>query len=219
MSDEIRISVSGFSECALAYPNIRPSKLRPFKFKNKGEGAGRSAYYKKAIDTIREYHASGNDPAVFKRVKRELSTLLNAASRSQERTKLLKNIDALSAYERVYGDRRFVLHTRSRLTLLIGHVTITAQPDLWVSENGVEVLIKIGAAKKNPQQIDMMIYLLRKAAVSSGHPVRARNVVYLDITNGRERCCNTHLIRFNRMFRNVANSIEQNWTDITPASR
>jgi len=52
MRDEIRIGATGFAECALAYPKISFSKVRPFKFKTKGEGAGRSGYYKKAIRGI-----------------------------------------------------------------------------------------------------------------------------------------------------------------------
>jgi len=216
MSDQIKIGVSGFAECALAYPRISQRRLRPFKFNNKGEGAGRSGYYKRALDTIREFHKQHEEPDVFKTAKQELAAQINALDPTdfRTRTKLRKNIDALIAYEAIYGDRKFLMHPRHRLSVRIGNVLITAQPDLWVSEHGIEVLIKIGTAKKKQQHVDILIYLLRKAAISSGHRIRARNVVYLDITNGKEHCCRTDLARFNRMFRNVAQKIEQEWTGI-----
>jgi hypothetical protein len=222
MGDEIRIGASGFAECALVYPKISLSKVRPFKFKTKGEGAGRSGYYKKAIDTIRQYHASNNDRGIFKRVRQELGALYSNLSLNPqahlERIKITKNIEALIGYERIYGDRLFQLHPRHHLAVQIGGITVTAQPDLWVSENGVEVLIKIGAAKKKSQQIDIMLYLLRKAAVASGYRIRARNVAYLDVTNGRELSCQSDLGRFNKMFRNVAESIRTMWPEVTPTS-
>jgi hypothetical protein len=221
MGDEIRIGATGFAECALVYPKISFSKVRPFKFKTKGEGAGRSGYYKKAIDTIRQYHASNNDRTIFKRVRQELGALYSSLSPEAhlERIKITKNIEALIAYERIYGDRLFQLHPRHQLSVQIGGITITAQPDLWAAENGVEVLIKIGAAKKKSQQIDIMLYLLRKAAVASGYRIRARNVVYLDVTNGQELSCQSDLGRFNKMFHNVAESIRTMWPEITPVSQ
>jgi hypothetical protein len=217
MGDEIRIGASGFAECAVVYPKISTSKVRPFKFKTKGEGAGRSGYYKRAIDTIRQYHASNNDRAVFKRVRQELGVLhssLHPEVQFLERVKLAKNIDALIAYETIYGDRSFQLHPRHHLSVQIGGITVTAQPDLWVSENATEVLIKIGAAKKKPQQIDILLHLLRKAAIASGYRIHAKNVAYLDVTNGRELSCQSDLGRFNKMFRNVAESIMAMWPEV-----
>ena len=131
-----------------------------------------------------------------------------------ERVKLAKNIDALIAYETIYGDRSFQLHPRHHLSVQIGGITVTAQPDLWVSENATEVLIKIGAAKKKPQQIDILLHLLRKAAIASGYRIHAKNVAYLDVTNGRELSCQSDLGRFNKMFRNVAESIMAMWPEV-----
>ncbi len=77
MAENIRIGATGFAECALSYPKISFSKVRPFKFKNKGEGAGRSGYYKKAIDTIRQYQAGNNDRGIFKKARQELGSMYN----------------------------------------------------------------------------------------------------------------------------------------------
>lgn len=221
MDDKIRIGASGFSECVTSFPKLTHAKLRPFKIKTKGEGAGRSGYYKKALDTIRQYHRCGNSLEVLKNAKNELGALyasLDPKSQYRDRVKTSKNIEALIAYEQVYGRRTFLIQNRHRISVQIGNVVITAQPDLWVSENGVEVLIKVGAAKKKEQQIDIMLYLLRKAAVASGYRIRARNVVYLDIARGQERCCRDNLARFNRIFASVAKSIEVTWPDVKPAA-
>jgi hypothetical protein len=221
MDDKIRIGASGFSECVTSFPKITHAKLRPFKIKTKGEGAGRSGYYKRALDAIREYHRRGNDPTVFKNAKQELGALfesLDPKTQYRDRVKTAKNVEALIAYEQVYGHRLFLMQNRHRISVQIGHVVITAQPDLWVSENGVEVLIKVGAAKKKEQEIDIMLYLLRKAAVASGYRIRSRNVVYLDIAHGQERCCQNNLARFNRVFAGVAKLIEATWPEVMPAA-
>ena len=64
----------------------------------------------------------------------------------------------------------------------------------------------------------MMLYLIRKAVVASGYRIRARNVVYLDVTNGTEISCLSDLGRFNKMFRNVAETIRTVWPEVTPTS-
>lgn len=198
MTDDIRIGVSGFAEYVTSSPATRTKRLRPFKFRSKGEGAGRSGYYKMAKQAIREYHEAGNDQAVFRRVRQELAATMNTTSDRLVRTKCASNIAAIDAYERIYGRRYFTVLRNHRLSYSLGPVTITAQPDLWVEENGTEVLIKIGVAKKKAILTDVMLYLIRKAAVSSGYRIRARNVVYLDITEGVERSCDDKLSQFNR---------------------
>src|SRR5271169_6313341 len=101
----------------------------------------------------------------------------------------------------------------------IGPVVVTAQPNLWVEELGTQVLIKIGIAKKQPVLIDVMLYLIRKAAVASGYRVRARNVVYLDVTNGEERSCDDNLKRFNRLFVVSAREMATIWDTLTEPVR
>jgi hypothetical protein len=58
-----------------------------------------------------------------------------------------------------------------------------------VREDKTEVLIKIVIAKKKNAETEMLLYLIRKAAVRHGYRIRARNVVYLDISTGNERMC------------------------------
>lgn len=196
----IRLAATGFAEYVTSSPTTRDNKLPAFKFKHKGEGAGRSGYSGFALRTIARYHRSGRDRAVLQAPKQELLAALPDAKDHLARTKIQRNTTAIEAYERLYGQRRFKVLTNHRMAHQQGNVTVTAQPDLWVSEDDIEVLIKVGVTRKKPIETDMLLHLIRKAAIQQGYRVRARNVVYLDITTGHERICAARINRFNRTF-------------------
>src|SRR5690242_6633791 len=197
----IRVSATCIAEIADASASTRLRKLRPFKYSDRGEGAGRSAYYKPTIDAVREYHRSNRDIGVLRHAVVVLQGMQHDISLHRNtRTKAKRNTDALFAYEDIYGNRNFQVLPNHRITVTIGGVTIKAQPDLWVEENGTIVLIKIGVAKRKSQRyVDLMLHLIRKAAIASGYRVRARNVVYLDVTTGKEGISKLPLSHFNRL--------------------
>jgi hypothetical protein len=63
----------------------------------------------------------------------------------------------------------------------------------------------------------MLLTVMRKAAVSSGYPkIRARNVLYLNVTTGKEMICESGLIKFNRTFAFIARNIARAWPNVTP---
>lgn len=219
MDEPIKIAATGFAEYVTGNPKTRDGKLPPFKFKHKGEGAGRSGYYGFAIRTIRRYHLSERDVAVLNSAKQELEAALPHARDRLARAKIRRNISAIEAYERLYGQRRFKILPNRRISHVQGPVTITAQPDLWVSEDKTEVLIKIGIAKKKHTETEMLLYLIRKAAVRHGYRVRARNVVYLDVSTGKERVCADRINRFNRTFASAATRIAEVWPTIVERKR
>src|ERR1700737_4832305 len=111
----IRISVSCLAEFATTYGRSAESRLRPYKFNRRGEGFARSSYYQHALRTIRTYHSDGNDPAVFERDLLEMRTRVDKATESWERTKFERNISALEAYRRIYGNRKFKIVPNRRL--------------------------------------------------------------------------------------------------------
>lgn len=215
MADElIKIGVSGFAECAISNPQTLPNKLRPYKFKSKGEGAGRSGYYQFALNTIRLYHKRDRDPSIFEKAISELLAKAQAEPDKLKRIKYQSNAAAIRAYRQIYGKRRFKVLPNHRLRYKIGSIIVTAQPDLWVEEDGTQVLIKVGVNKKKALRTDVLLYVMRKAAIASGYRIRARNVVYLDVTIGKERCCDDHLSRYNRMFLGLARQIAKIWPTI-----
>ncbi|MGB9233142.1 MAG: hypothetical protein WCC04_01930 [Terriglobales bacterium] len=103
-----------------------------------------------------------------------------------------------------------------RLAYRIEKIVVTAQPDLWVEENGTQVLLKIGIARKKSSYVDILLTVIRKAAINSGYRVRARNVVYLNVTTGKEMVCTSSLKHFNRTFRAMAREIAEAWPSVTP---
>jgi hypothetical protein len=118
------------------------------------------------ITAIRKYHSSNNNNAVFDSVLKELSDKADASTKRLERTRLNKNIAAIEAYCRIYQKRLFKVLPNHRLVCQIGTIFVTAQPDLWVEENGVQVLLKIGASKKKPAYINVLLILMRKSSDS-----------------------------------------------------
>ena len=78
-----------------------------------------------------------------------------------------------------------------------------------------QVLLKIGIAKKKASYVDILLTIIRKAAISSGYRVRARNVVYLNVTTGKEMICESSLKRFNRTFNAIAREIAKAWPSVT----
>ncbi len=215
----IKLSATGVAEYIHASPATRTGNLKAFKFPHRGEGAGRSSYYKRTIDTVREFHRSGDNNVLRKAVE-ELRVIENNTSiPKQLRTKAVKNINALLAYETHYGNRKFRIIPNHRLALVVGAVTITAQPDLWAEENGTQVLIKLGVAKnKSEDYIDLILHLIRKAAIATGYKVRARNIAYLNVTTGEEVISNLHLSHFNRTIASSCRDIEKSWSSVRAPS-
>ncbi len=150
--DLIQVSASCVAEIAQASPSTRLRKLVPFKYNNRGEGAGRSAYYKLTVDTVRKFHRGDNERKHIRSAAEHLLGIEDNDSFPRNvRTRARLNTEALLAYENLYGNRKFSVLQNHRLSIAVGPVTITAQPDLWVEENGHIVLMKIGVGKdKSP---------------------------------------------------------------------
>src|SRR5689334_19134321 len=81
------------------------SLLRPYKYNKRGEGAGRSGYYRQALNVIRKFHSNGNDDKVFDAALLEFQKRVDSALDKRERMKFQKNIRALELYRRVYRNR------------------------------------------------------------------------------------------------------------------
>jgi len=207
----IRISVTCLAEFTTTYGRSAESVLRPYKFNKRGEGFARSSYYQHALSAIRMYHSNGNDPKVLEAALHELRAGADKTASSRERSKLRHNISAIEAYRQLYRNRNFNILPNRRIAYRIGQIDVTAQPDLWVEENGKQVLLKIGVSKKAPSYVDIVLTIMRKAAVSNHYSVQARNVVYLDVSTGRELICKAGLVRFNQTFIARAREIANVW--------
>jgi hypothetical protein len=212
-----KVPVSCIADFVSSPARTTESLIRPYKYNKRGEGAGRSSYYRFAINAIRHYHNSGKDPSVFQVALAELQKKSDDAKEKRDRVKCEKNMVAIDLYQRVYKNREFKVLPNHRIAYGLGRVRVTAQPDLWVEENGTQVLLKIGVARKKPSYVDVLLTIIRKAAVSSGHRrVRAKNVVYLNVSTGKEMICSSSLTRFNRTLNAIVREIEGAWSKVTP---
>jgi hypothetical protein len=213
-SEEIRVPVSCMAEFVTSPGRSTKSLLRPYKFNKRGEGFVRSSYYQHALAVIRAYHSKGNDLGVFEKNIHELQARADSTTKPWERPKLANNIRAIEAYRQIYANRHFTICPNHRIEYRIGEIVVTARPDLWVQENGTQVLLKIGIAKKRPAYVDILLTIMRKAAISSGHRIRSKNIVYLDVSNGKELICPGGLGRFNKIFADKAREIVTAWPTI-----
>jgi hypothetical protein len=211
----IRVSMSCLADFVTKPGRSAESRLRPFKFSKRGEGFARSSYYQIALRTIRVYHSQGNDPAVLEQALQEMRARNVSATDGRQRAKFQHNARAIEAYRKLYGKRKFKILPNRRLQYPIGGIIVAAQPDLWVEEEGSQVLLKIGMAKHNVSYIDLVLSLLRKAAISGGLKIRAKNFVYLNVSSGQEMVSSGGLTRFNRTFTAAAREIAGAWPKIT----
>jgi hypothetical protein len=217
-SGDIRVSMTGLASFVTTAGRSAESRLEPFKFNKRGEGFARSVYYQLALKTIRVYHSNDNDASIFDQALLEIQTRVDKSTDKRERTRLDHNASAIATYRKVYGRRKFKTLPNKRLQYRIGGIVITAQPDLWVEEQGTQVLLKIGMAKHSPSYIDILLAVLRKAAVSSKYKIRAKNIVYLNVASGREMICSGGLTRFNLTFKQAAKEIREAWPRIANPS-
>lgn len=215
----IRIPMSCLAETITRAGRSLKSLLGPYKFQHGVKGVARTTYYQPALRIIRDYHRSGNSREVLNKGIFELKTRENSATNRTQRKKFAQNIEAIEAYHAVYGGRRFRLLPCRCLLYQIGSVTVKAQPDLWVEEGKEQVLLKIGMARHGTSYIDIMLSLLRKAAVSNKYKIRAKNFVYLNVKTGKEMICSGGLVRFNRTFKAASDHIAQIWPGLSETER
>lgn len=219
--ESISVSASCVATFLNASPKTRLRKLIPFKYKNVGEGAGRSGHYRPMINAVTEFHRDKNNRQVFQRVIEQMQRIRDDSSLFPiQRVKGQSNIDAIKAYERIYGQRHFTLHTNHRLSFKVGSVTVSAQPDMWVvDENGIQMLFKIGAAKSKPRDyIDFMLHLMRKAAAANRKKldgrIRSTNIVWLNVATGEEIISHLPLTYFNNTIANACREIAALWPSV-----
>jgi hypothetical protein len=214
-TEGVRVSMSCLAEFVSSPGRSPQARLRPYKFSRRGEGFARTSYYQPGLKAIRAYHVGGNDRVILDRAIEELRKREIIAERNPQRIRFERNVAAIEAYHKIYGKRRFKVLPNHRLAYDVGGITITAQPDLWVEEDGTQVLLKVGMARHGVSYIDMLLSLLRKAAVKSGHRIRAKNFVYLNVSTGKELICSGPLTRFNRRFAAGAQEIADLWPTLT----
>jgi hypothetical protein len=160
--------------------------LRPYKLRETVEGRARIICHPPAVTVIRRFYKSGMDFGVVDSAIAEWRKRADGTNNRSVRARLLSNIDYISRSRVHLAGRDFQVLPNQRITCQIGQIVFTASPDLWVRENGVERLIKIGFGRKDRSYIDALLIVVRTAAVNHGRSIGARNVVYLHSPTGQE---------------------------------
>ena len=162
------------------------SVLRPYKFRASGEGLVRIVFRPPVVTIIRKHYKLNKDPKVFESARADWQKKADATQKKGQRAKLHSNIAALDLFRSRYKDRDFEVLPIHRISCRIGEIIFTAQPDLWVRENGREHLIKIGFGKKKRSYIDALLVVMRRAALTHHHRIRPHDAVFLNVLTGEE---------------------------------
>jgi len=144
-----------------------------------------SGYYRRAIAIIRSYHESGNRLSATKEGIAELEKLMEAATSSQARTQLLKNVDAVQAYMQLFAGRTWKVVKCPTTRYVFSSVSISGRPDFAVSDGTKTSLIKLGVRRKQ-EQADLIRVMLRVIyqAAAQKLSLAPSDVIYLDLTTG-----------------------------------
>jgi hypothetical protein len=193
------------------------SILRPYKFRKDAEGRARTTFYPPVLTAIRKFYKSGKRKSIFDDAIHEWEKRAEATENKALKTKLHGDAKALQSFHKLYAARDFMILPIPRITCRIGSVTWKAAPDLWVRENGIEVLIKLGFSSKTRSHTDVLLAVIRAAALLNNHRAKRENVVYLDARTGEERICRFPISRLRHTLLTASREIAEIWDSVTPA--
>ncbi len=137
--------------------------------------------YRDAINAIREFHESGNDPSTLVRSVDKLRKKAVDAT-PQTRSRIDNNIRAIERYLKYFaGQRREVLPV-PKMKYVHSDVTISVFPDLLIDEGGQKMLIKLDftQAGATDDQIAIMLQLMYEASVKAELGITPKNVLYIN---------------------------------------
>lgn len=211
----IKISAKGFAKFMTSGASAQRRILRDFKIPIP-EGMAQAKYYTPARLAIREYHASGNDPAILVRAVDDLRSDAARARSQRVSTKLDQNIRAIECYMRHFARAQFVVLPSPSLALVRGSVRISASPDLCVTFKGRQKLIKLefGSAMPKTEVVRIITQLVFEAGTAANLPIGPQDVVYLDVTRGALHKGAKTRTRLSREIEAACKNIEAMWPGI-----
>lgn len=215
---QLVLPASCLAEYATGGSRSRSSILRPFKFRKDGEGRARAIFYPPVVTVIRKFYRSEKKRSILDEAIEGWEKRAEATENRALKSRLRGDAKALQAFHKLYGARDFTILPTHRITLRIGNITWKATPDLWVLENGIEVLIKVGFANKSRSYTDILLAVIRSAALVNKYRVKRENVVYLDARTGEERICRFPISRLRRTLLAASREIANLWDSVTPSA-
>src|SRR5690242_15903023 len=121
--------------------------------------------YRDAINAIRDYHESGNDPASLVKSIDKLRKKASGASKQTE-ARINNNIRAIERYVHNFGNNKADAKPVPKMKYVHGTVTISVFPDLLIEQDGEKYVIKLDftAQGASDEQIEIMLQLMYEAS-------------------------------------------------------
>ena len=210
------LPASCLAEFATGSSRSPASILRPYKFRKDGEGRARTTFYPPVLTVIRKFYKSGKKQGTFDEAINDWEKRAETTENKALKTKLRGDAKALHSFRGLYAARDFTILPARRITYRIGNITWKAAPDLWVRENGIEVLIKVGFSIKTRSYTDVLLAVIRAAALVNKHRIKRENVVYLDARTGEERICRFPISYLRHTLLTASREIAKIWESVTP---
>ncbi|MEW6554753.1 MAG: hypothetical protein AB1384_10760 [Actinomycetota bacterium] len=181
----IRINAKGLAKYMAASPSTQRRTLRDYKNPD-DESRAKIIYYKEARDYIRRFHQDNKDTD-WLRQQASILKLVGEQATGQTASRLKNNARALIQYAHYFGNKTYTLLGDLSLPMDIAGVRVICTPDLYVSENDREKLIKLDFLVKEP---DIMIpkvicQLLYEAAIATGIDIASSDAIYIDVPRGK----------------------------------
>lgn len=137
--------------------------------------------YREAINAIRDFHESGNDPASLVRSTDRLRKKAIGATK-QTQARIANNIGAIERYAHYFGAQKSDVLSVPKMKYLHGTVTISVFPDLLVEHGGQKLLVKLDFTTEGAtdEQIAIMLQLMYEGASMEGLGISPKNVLYIN---------------------------------------
>lgn len=180
------LSVSCLAEYITRGSRSPESVLRPYKFKDLGEGRARIVFHPPVLTVIRRFYKSNKDVKVIAAAIADWERKADKTDKKSVRSRLYSNVKGLRLFLARYGDKEFEILPSRKISCLIEQLVFTATPDLWVRASGRELLIKVGFGKKKRSYVNIVLAVMRRAALLHGYRVRQHEALYLNLRTGEE---------------------------------
>ena len=182
-----KISVKGLAEYMTSSATAQRSILRQYKYPDEDSSRAKILYYREARDRIVAFHRTKKDPAWLLAEAASLNALA-MLSAGRTRTRLNHNARALRDYNKSFGDKIYKILPDISLAVAYGDIRVTAFPDLHVREGTNEKIIKLDfSVERQPDEVARIIcQVFFEAANLAGINLPSKNVLFVDVTRGRE---------------------------------
>lgn len=182
----IKLSVKGFADYMTSGPAKQRTILRQYKYPDEDEAHARIIYYREARDRIAGYHKGQESPDWLTAQSRNLSALATLSA-GRTKARLNHNARAISAYQAHFSEREFGVLDDLVLRFTLEEVTITVAPDLHVTEDGVEKMIKLDFGKNPPSEklVKIISQLMYQTACDAGLNMKSASVLFFDVPRGK----------------------------------